>query len=384
MWQMQSLRLAFCDRPPFAVWNDGSPAGAWLSVTADIATDRGFGVEYVMPEEGCDVSPQVAILKMLTGGLADVGVYPFIFNVTTELARAERLTAVGSGLVSLYPIENGSPVFLSRREPADAVRLFTDPFSSGAWFVLVAIAAVSIVASIAVDVRGHPWRRVAHTAFAFFGSAEVTTETTRGVRVIYIWLTAMSMVLVTLYTSIMAQILLLSESEIDNYSRSVQRDEIVSVTRDISDQLKFSRSPFNQVLSTNFTVVDERDALASLPILTSWPVSTMLRQMTCSTLDLAYQEISKVSYGMLAVADAPPWLYGDVRDAVFDRRFPNAAQKFVEDAPFCPTVPEPKYEQLAILAPAAYIAAVFLAAAWIAQIVQELARRRRDGRAENP
>lgn len=374
---MQSLRLGFCDRPPYAVWNDGSAAGAWLSVTANIATDRGFNVEYVMPEEGCDVSPQVAILKLLTAGLADVGVYPFIFNVTTELARAERLTAVGSELASLYPIENGSPVFLSRREPADAVRLFTDPFSPGAWVVLVGIAVVSIAASIAVDVRGHPWRRVAHTTFAFFGSAEVTRETTRGVRVIYIWLTAMSMVLITLYTSIMAQILLLSESETDTYSRTVQRDEIVSVTRDISDQLRFSRSPFNQVLSTNFTVVDERDALASLPVLTSWPVSTMLRQMTCSTLDLAYQEISKVSYGMLAVADAPSWLYGDVRDAVFDRRFPNAAQKFVEDAPFCPTVPEPKYAQLAVLAPAAYISAVFLAAAWIAQIAHVLLLRRR-------
>jgi hypothetical protein len=56
--------------------------------------------------------------------------------------------------------------------------------------------------------------------------------------------------------------------------------------------------------------------------------------MSCKDLDLAYRELSKVSYSTLARPEVPDWFYDDVKD-VFTRKFPKAVQSFVRDAPFC-------------------------------------------------
>jgi hypothetical protein len=46
-------------------------------------------------------------------------------------------------------------------------------------------------------------------------------------------------------------------------------------------------------------------------------------------LDLAYRELSKVSYSTLA-RPVPDWFYDDVKDAVFTQSFPKLSSRFVE------------------------------------------------------
>jgi hypothetical protein len=60
----------------------------------------------------------------------------------------------------------------------------------------------------------------------------------------------------------------------------------------------------------------------------------MMKQMSCKDLDLAYRELSKVSYSTLA-RPVPDWFYDDVKDAVFTRKFPKAVQSLRRDALFC-------------------------------------------------
>jgi hypothetical protein len=55
----------------------------------------------------------------------------------------------------------------------------------------------------------------------------------------------------------------------------------------------------------------------------------MMRQLSCKDLDSAYREVSKIANSMLMRSDAPEWIYGDVKDAVFDRRYPKAVQGFI-------------------------------------------------------
>jgi hypothetical protein len=51
--------------------------------------------------------------------------------------------------------------------------------------------------------------------------------------------------------------------------------------------------------------------------------------LSCKDLDSAYREVSKIANYMLMRSDAPEWIYGDVKDAVFDRRYPKAVQGFI-------------------------------------------------------
>jgi hypothetical protein len=107
----------------------------------------------------------------------------------------------------------------------------------------------------------------------------------------------------------------------------------ISITRDIVKQLKLSNSP-SLILDANYNVVDTEDAVDNLPSSVSWPVSSMMRQLSCKDLDSAYREVSKIANSMLMRSDAPR-IYGDVKDAVFDRRYPKAVQGFILDHPFC-------------------------------------------------
>jgi hypothetical protein len=54
-----------------------------------------------------------------------------------------------------------------------------------------------------------------------------------------------------------------------------------------------------------------------------------MRQLSCKDLDSAYREVSKIANSMLMRSDAPGLIYGDVKDAVFDRRYPKAVQGFI-------------------------------------------------------
>jgi hypothetical protein len=97
------VRLAFCDRPPYAVF-DGEYRGAWLSVVTGIIQARNMTVEYVQGAlTKCDEVPRQTLIGMLQNGVADIALYPFVFNQTTDAAK---------GLLSAYPIENGSPIFV--------------------------------------------------------------------------------------------------------------------------------------------------------------------------------------------------------------------------------------------------------------------------------
>jgi hypothetical protein len=127
----------------------------------------------------------------------------------------------------------------------------------------------------------------------------------------------------------MAEILLINTNKIDTFAKASADNVTISITRDIVKQLKLSNSPFSLILDANYNVVDTEDAVDNLPCAVSWPVSSMMRQLSCKDLDSAYREVSKIANSMLMRSDAPEWIYGDVKDAVFDRRYPKAVQGFI-------------------------------------------------------
>jgi hypothetical protein len=62
------VRLAFCDRPPYAVF-DGEYRGAWLSVVTGIIQARNMTVEYVQGAlTKCDEVPRQTLIGMLQTG----------------------------------------------------------------------------------------------------------------------------------------------------------------------------------------------------------------------------------------------------------------------------------------------------------------------------
>jgi hypothetical protein len=319
------IRLAFCDRPPYAIF-DGEYRGAWLSVVSGIIQARNMTVEYVQgPSEKCDTNPRVALIGMLQSGASDIALYPFIFNNTEGDAE---------GLLSAYPIENGSPIFVSERRVAD-VSVFFDPFDQGGWGHVVILMVLAVAAAVTIDTVGRRWRHLPRMLMSLFGTTELPDNVDVSHWIIYIWTATLSTVVMTLYTSVMSQILLLNTVKIDTFAKAYEEGQQISVTWDVAEQMTISRSPFALALNGNFHIVAERDALANLPILVSWPVASMMKQQSCEDLDLAYRELSKVSYSTLMRPEVPDWFYGDVQQAVFNREFPKAVQSFVKDAPFC-------------------------------------------------
>jgi hypothetical protein len=89
VWCMTHIvRLAFCDRPPYAVF-DGEYRGAWLSVVTGIIQARNMTVEYVQGAlTKCDEVPRQTLIGMLQNGVADIALYPFVFNRRQTLQRA--------------------------------------------------------------------------------------------------------------------------------------------------------------------------------------------------------------------------------------------------------------------------------------------------------
>jgi hypothetical protein len=77
----------------------------------------------------------------------------------------------------------------------------------------------------------------------------------------------------------MAEILLINTNKIDTFAKASADNVTISITRDIVKQLKLSNSPFSLILDANYNVVDTEDAVDNLPVLVSWPVSSMMRQI---------------------------------------------------------------------------------------------------------
>jgi hypothetical protein len=68
-------------------------------------------------------------------------------------------------------------------------------------------------------------------------------------------------------------------------------------------------------VASNHRIVAERDALASLPVLVSWPVASAMKQLSCDNLDLRTVSFSAVSYPR-SRPEVPAWFHGDIQDAV--------------------------------------------------------------------
>lgn len=349
------MRLAFCDRPPYAVYG-GEYRGAWLSTISDILLARNVEVSYIHADEaGCDINPRETLMDVLHSGLADIALYPFVFNQTN------------GGLISAYPIENGSPIFVSERRNV-AVNVFMDPIDSDGWILMSLLLAVSILAAVCIDRRGNRTRHVPRVLLAMFGSVDLPHDAGPAHWIIYIWMALLSIVIMALYTSIMAQVLLLNTVELDTFSKANADNVTVSVTYDVGEQMHLSNSPFSLALASNHRIVDERDALVNLPVLVSWPVASMMKQLSCDDLDLSYRELSKVSYSTLARPEVPAWFYGDVRDAVLTRKFAKAVQAFVLDHPFCEDKSGWGGLDARLVMPVIYLALGSLALSWSIQL----------------
>jgi hypothetical protein len=365
-----ALRLAFCDKPPYAVYDVERQEyrGAWLTVVSDLAAARGMAVEYMRLDAGeCEGGVREVLVRALVRGVADVALYPFIFGMTYGEGEG--------GLLTPYPIDNGSPIFVSKRGHA-AVAPFTDPFSKDAWVVLLALGCATLFVAVVADRHGSRLRHVPHVILAACGSVDLPQDATPPVYLLYCWLAVVSLLLTAIYTSVMAQVLVVNTNEVDTFALAVAQGATVGVTADIETQLALSKSAYALVLDNNYVRVEEAGALAHLPVLVSWPVASMMKQLSCNDIDLAYRELSKVSYSVLVRDDAPAWLFGDIRTAVFDRRFPDAVQNFVLDRPFCADASPFVTPGLELVLPVVYVAAGFVSLAWAVYLADGWYKRR--------
>lgn len=354
---MEAVRLAFCDRPPYAV-HDGEYRGAWLSVVSDILRARNMSFSYIHVDEGgCVGNPRATLIEALQSGVADIALYPFIFNQTYG----------AEGLVSAYPIENGSPIFVTERRIA-TISVFADPLDRDTWGLMSLLLIVSILTAVFIDRKGSRSRHVPRVLLAMFGSVDLPHDAGPAHWIMYIWMALLSIVLMALYTSIMAQVLLLNTVVLDTFAKANADNVTISVSQDVGEQMYLSNSPFSLAVASNHRIVAERDALASLPVLVSWPVASMMKQLSCDNLDLAYRELSKVSYSTLARPEVPAWFYGDIQDAVLTRKFPKAVQSFILDHPFCDDKSNWSLDA-PIMMPVIYLALGTLVLSWTIQLL---------------
>jgi hypothetical protein len=196
------------------------------------------------------------------------------------------------------------------------VSIFIDPFDVGGWRLVLVLMTLSAMAAIFIDVA------VATPPQSLLSLRYHGTTDEVGVAhwIVYVWMSILSIVIMALYTSVMSQILLLNTKG-GHVCEAYDQGAEISVTRDVAEQLTLSNSPFALALNGNFRIVAERDALESLPVV-SWPVSSMMKQMSCKDLDLAYRGCPRSVIPHWRV-EVPDWFYDDVKDAVFTRKFPK-------------------------------------------------------------
>lgn len=359
---MNDLRLTFCQQAPYVIWDSdiSTYRGAWLDIVNELSKDRNWTTSYVVPpESACLDDMQTAMVDILEKNEADVAVHPFIYNLT----YSETVE-----LVSAYPVDVGSPIFISERQTS-TVSVFSDPFTSSAWKLIGIIVSLAILTTVIIDRHGNRSRHIPRVILSVFNSVDLPDKCRPSVYLLYCWISLLSLLFFTIYTSIMAEILLINTNKIDTFAKASADNVTISITRDIVKQLKLSNSPFSLILDTNYNVVDTEDAIDNLPVLVSWPVSSMMRQLSCKDLDSAYREVSKIGNSMLMRADAPDWIYGDVKDAVFDRRYPKAVQSFIVDHPFCAEKEAYTRPELRYVTPILVFGAVSIVVSWLCHFI---------------
>jgi hypothetical protein len=89
----------------------------------------------------------------------------------------------------------------------------------------------------------------------------------------------LSIVIMALYTSVMSQILLLNTIKVDTFAKAYDQGAEISVTRDVAEQLTLSHRL--RWLSMALPYRRREGRARDLPVLVSWPVSSMMKQMSC-------------------------------------------------------------------------------------------------------
>jgi hypothetical protein len=187
---------------------------------------------------------------------------------------------------------------------------------------LLSLLIVSILTAVIDRSRT---RHVPRVLLAMFGSVDLPHDAGPAHWILYIWIALLSIVLMVLYTSIMAQVLLLN-TILDTFCKGKRR-QCDHQRDDVGEQMYLSYSFFSLRGGEQPSDRGRGDALASLPVLVSWPVASAMKQLSCDNLDLRTVSFSAVSYPR-SRPEVPAWFHGDIQDAVLTQ-VPKAVQSFI-------------------------------------------------------
>lgn len=337
---------------------DGSYYGAWLTPVRELLDELDITSETVVASE-C-TGPGVTAL--VADGRADLAVYPVLYNYPYPGHDTLRFT---------FPLDSTGPVFVSKRTTPHVSPL-TTPFTRNAWLMLLAAGGMFVAATAFLGGRG---RRLMHVPGVLLAATcgtviDLDAATPLAVRVVYAWLSILSLILLSLYTAVLSSLLVLDTVRTDSLRTVLQGNATISVTPDVQEQLTLGAPPLALTLNTVYELVQPGDAVRHLPAVVAWPASAMIKRASCDDLDFAYHELTKHSQALVARKGALPSAFFDAladmtRSNVFGRSVQAFNQSAYGDAPFfCPNKSLVFTPDAGTVQPVAYIAAVWMALSW--------------------
>lgn len=367
-----AVRLAMCDLAPYAVYGSGgaSAYGAWVDPLRSVMSSLNLtSVTVRASPPGGACGPGV-LLGMLRSSLADVAVYPFVAGLEAD---------AGPWTETAYPIDVTAPVFVSEAA-RPFPRIVTEPLTQSAWLLFWATVACMIVAEVAVNPSAlRPKELIRSATASVTGDVQLPSGSRPELCVLKTWASAFSLVFVALYTAVMASILLKETVERNSLEGSLVRRESFSVTSNIVVQIEMGRSPLSIQTTSQYGVVSIDDALGRLPVLTSWPIAAMLRQHSCSTLDLSYNELTHAPVSVALRSGALPPAFDKALMASVQRgAFDGAVKSFLTGLRLdcLPQKEEQSFSpDTAIILPVLVFGAASIAASWAMWAAEWAAKR---------
>jgi hypothetical protein len=278
MGDVLHFRLGICDFPPFTYIDHGRAYGPWVSLIRG-ALPRNATSEFVTLNTGeCNSD---AMLQSLALNRTDIAVHPMIMDGECD------------GCLWSYPLSSNGLVMVSGLE-SESANIFLSSFTTGAWLMVGAMAAMFAISAILMEWRRSRWTNAPHAFLTLAANIHMSSDVGIPAYTLYTAMVVCSTLTAALYTADLTSTVLQEKSLIGNNVKKV-----------IAGGRPFSvveGGPVTQMghefPAAAFAIVPVDRAEASLPSLMLWEQGERLVNKMCDPVVSVSGAINRLPYGM--------------------------------------------------------------------------------------